>query len=52
MKERSVIFNGDGVRAILGGSKTQTRRVIPSPAKNMQHQGIQVIEFRRAEVKP
>ena len=31
------------VRAILAGAKTQTRRVVQAPAKNMQRAGTQVI---------
>ncbi|MCG3463086.1 hypothetical protein L7G72_14790 [Xenorhabdus bovienii] len=46
MKETPIIFNTDMVRAILDGRKTQTRRVIQSPAKNMQYQGSEVIRHR------
>ncbi|MGA7586856.1 MAG: hypothetical protein WCB03_12595 [Rouxiella badensis] len=48
MKERPIIFNAEMVNAILSGRKTQTRRVIQSPAKSMQANGMQVIEYREA----
>lgn len=46
MKERPILFNADMVCAVLDGRKTQTRRIIQSPAKNMQASGHKVIEYR------
>lgn len=46
MRERPIIFNADMVRAVLDGRKTQTRRIIQSPAKNMQATGQKVIDYR------
>ncbi|HHK8874981.1 TPA: hypothetical protein ACQZB3_000561 [Escherichia coli] len=46
MKERPIIFNADMVRAVLDGRKTQTRRIIQSPAKNMQARGHECISYR------
>ncbi|MCX2201504.1 hypothetical protein LDO48_16535 [Pantoea agglomerans] len=46
MRERPILFNADMVGAVLDGRKTQTRRIIQSPAKNMQASGHKVIEYR------
>lgn len=46
MKERPILLNAEMVRAVLNGSKTQTRRIIQSAAKNMQSRGHEVISHR------
>ncbi|MGP2412774.1 hypothetical protein ACTUSQ_01215 [Pantoea ananatis] len=46
MRERPILLNAEMVRAVLEGRKTQTRRIIQSPAKNIQATGQKVIDYR------
>ena len=46
MRERAINLRDWEVRAILDGRKTQTRRPVQSPAKNMQREGMEVIKRR------
>lgn len=50
MKERPILFSGPMVRAILGGQKTQTRRVEPLFPMNRGH--VQMLSDGRAEWSP